>query len=313
MEVIWAKHEPGLTQAMSVAFSPDGKSIAVGFGEYLPLQPVFGQVNLYEAATGRETATFPGPMGGVNRHGIPPRRPSSGGRGFGDRRGLGRRRPRPKSTNSGGIPLGPLPRIQPRREWLATGGWDRTIKLRDAATGEERLTIFGHEGFVLDLAFSPDSRSPATTSEDRSVRLWEVPTGRPIGVFHGHTDFVQAVAFAPDGRELASAHLEGTMKVWGRRTSPPVVFEGHTGWVGGVWYRRDGRRVVTAAFAYQVPGETTKGWDPVTGETGPDADWHRPSQARGRILPPSSFPGFVSPRPVNSPDGKVIARVLGWS
>ena len=55
-------------------------------------------------------------------------------------------------------------------KWLATGGWDRTVKLRDAATGEERLTIFGHGGFVLDLAFSPDSRALATTSEDRSVR-----------------------------------------------------------------------------------------------------------------------------------------------
>ena len=73
-------------------------------------------------------------------------------------------------------------RYSPDGKWLATGGWDRTIKLRDAASGEERLTIFGHEGFVLDLTFSPDSRSLVSTSEDRSVRLWEVPTGRPIGV-----------------------------------------------------------------------------------------------------------------------------------
>jgi WD40 repeat protein len=100
--------------------------------------------------------------------------------------------------------------------------------MRTRTTGAERLTIFAHEGFVLDLAFSPDSRSLASSSEDRSIRLWEVPSGRRLGVLHGHTDFVQEVAFAPDGRELASGGLEGTLKVWDRRTSLPVVIEGIT-------------------------------------------------------------------------------------
>ena len=282
-EILWAKHEPGLPQAMSVAFSPDGKSLAVGFGEYSVFK-VF-QVKLYEVATGRETVTFPGPMGGVNdlafhRDG---RRLAVAGSEIVEVWDVVARAKVHELRGHSKWVYGVA--FSPDGKWLATGGWDRTIKLWDAATGEERLTIFGHEGFVLDLAFSPDSRTLASTSEDRSVRLWEVPTGRPIGVFHGHTDFVQAVAFAPDGRELASGGLEGTMKVWDRRTSLPVVFEGHTGWVGRVWYRRDGRRVVTAPIGYEVPGETTKGWDPSTGELGPDVDRDRPRQARGRIPP----------------------------
>jgi Flp pilus assembly protein TadD len=120
---------------------------------------------------------------------------------------------------------------------------------------------------------------------------------------------VQAVSIAPDGRELASGGLEGTMKVWDRRTSPPVVFEGHTGWVGRLWYRRDGRRVVTAAIGYQVAGETTKGWDPGTGEPDPTLTGIDPGKLGDEYLPPSSFPSWVPPRPVTSPDGKLIARV----
>ena len=49
---------------MSIAFSPDGKALAVGFGEYSQ-QEAF-QVKVYEVETGRETVTFPGPRGGVN-------------------------------------------------------------------------------------------------------------------------------------------------------------------------------------------------------------------------------------------------------
>ena len=305
-ETLWAKHEPRLPQAMSVAFSPDGKSLAVGFGEYSGggAHPV----KLYEVETGRETVGFTGPRGGVNdvafhRDG---RHLAVAGFEIVEVWDVVERTKVHKLVDHSKWVY--CLAFSPDGKWLATGGWDRTIKLRDAATGEERLTIFGHEGFVLDLAFSPDSHSLASASEDRSVRLWEVPTGRPIGVFHGHTDFVQAVAFAPDGGELASGGLEGTMKVWGRRTSPPVVFEGHTGWINRLWYRRDGRRVVTEAFAYQVAGETTKGWDPGTGEPDPTLTGVDPGKLGDEYLP--HFSQGLPPRPVASPDGNVIARVL---
>jgi WD40 repeat protein/serine/threonine protein kinase len=308
-EVLWTKHEPNLPQAMSVAFSPDGRSLAVGFGQYSKDNTF--RVTLYEAASSREMGTFQGPKGGVNdlafhRDGRHLAVAGSGVVEIWDV--VARTKVRELRGHSRWI-YGVA--YSPDGKWLATGGWDRTIKLRDATTGEERLTIFGHEGFVLDLAFSPDSRALATTSEDRSVRLWEVPTGRQIGVFHGHSDFVQAVAFSPDGRELASGGLEGTMKVWDRRASLPVVFEGHTGWVGRLWYRRDGRRVVTAAVgSFMVPGETTKGWDPDTGEPDPTLTGVAPAKLGDEYLSPSEFPFWVPPPPATSPDGKRLARAL---
>jgi eukaryotic-like serine/threonine-protein kinase len=304
-EVLWTKQDPELPPAMSVTFSPDGTSLAAGFG-YYSADGTF-QVKLFEVATGQAAATFPGPRGGVNDLAFHP-----------DGRHVA-------VAGSGGIEVWDVKRqakvhdfrghtkwvygvaYSPDGRWLATGGWDRTIKLRDAASGEERLTIFGHEGFVLDLAFSPDSRCLVSASEDRSVRLWEVPTGRRLGTFHGHTDFVQAVAFAPDGGEVASVSLDGTMKVWDRRTSLPVTFDGHTGWVAGLAFRRDGRRVVSKADGYQVPGETTKGWDPVTGDLDPALTGIVLENPGDEYLPPSAY--AVTPRPATSPDGTRLARV----
>ena len=306
--VRWSKHEPTLPQAMSIAFSPDGKALAVGFGQYSQ-QEAF-QVKVYEVETGRETAAFPGPRGGVNDLAFHPdgRHLAVAGAEVVEVWDVGApkrvRELRGHSKWVYGVAY------SPDGKWLATGGWDRTIKLRDAATGEEKLTLFAHDGFVLDLAFSPDGGALVSTSEDRSVRLWEVPSGRPLGVLHSHSDFVQAVAFAPDGRELASGGLEGTMKVWDRRSSFPVVFGGHTGWVGRLWYRRDGRRVVTAPMAHQVAGETTKGWDPSTCELDPALTGIDPDKLGDEYLPPTVFPpDYGPPRAVTSPDGKLIVRV----
>jgi WD40 repeat protein len=306
-EVVWAKQEPKLPQAMALAFSADGQSLAVGFGLYS--QDKAFQVKLYEVATGRESGTFEGPKGGVNDLAFHPdgRRLAVAGSGLVEvwdvvaRAKVHELRGHTKwvyclAYSSDG-------------KWLATGGWDRTVKLWDATTGAERFTTFGHHGFVLDLAFSPDGRALATTSEDRSARLWEVPSGRPIGVFHGHTDFVQALAFAPDGRELASGGLEGTVKVWDLRTSLPVVFDGHTGWVGRLWCRRDGRRVVSVSTVGQVP-ETTKGWDPSTGEPDPTLTGIDPDKHGDEYLQGHSYKYGEPPHSVTSPDGKLRARVL---
>ena len=43
-------------------------------------------------------------------------------------------------------------------EWLATGSWDRTVKIWEAATGKELLTLTGHTSYVYTVAFSPDGK-----------------------------------------------------------------------------------------------------------------------------------------------------------
>ena len=60
---------------------------------------------------------------------------------------------------------------------LASGSWNGTIRLQDAATGRLQATLQGHTSVIWNLALSADARLLASCSEDGTIRLWEAGSG----------------------------------------------------------------------------------------------------------------------------------------
>ncbi|KAB8184488.1 caspase, EACC1-associated type [Microbispora catharanthi] len=65
---------------------------------------------------------------------------------------------------------------------LASGGYDHTIVLSDAANGRKIRTLRGHSGEVAALAFSGDGKVVASGGYDGTARLWDAATGRALAV-----------------------------------------------------------------------------------------------------------------------------------
>ena len=151
--------------------------------------------------------------------------------------------------------------FSPDGRWIASGGWDRAIRLWDPKTGKLERTLLGHRGFVRGLAFRYDGKQLVSCSEDRSLRLWDVATARSLATFHGHMGFVHCVAFSPDGGQAASGSVDGTIKLWpAAAPDPQVSFRNGSGWVGTVAFHPAGDRVATAHNG------GIRVWNPRTGE-----------------------------------------------
>jgi WD40 repeat protein len=65
---------------------------------------------------------------------------------------------------------------------IVSGSDDDTLKVWDAETGQEMLTLEGHSDWVRSVSFSPDGRRIVSGSDDNTLKVWDA---RPLEANEG--------------------------------------------------------------------------------------------------------------------------------
>ena len=83
--------------------------------------------------------------------------------------------------------------LSPDGKLLASGGGNTRggeLKLWDAATGKEIVTLAGYSEWLFAIAFSPDGKLLATGDGKRRVMLWDVAGHKHRVTLKGHAEWV---------------------------------------------------------------------------------------------------------------------------
>jgi WD40 repeat protein len=287
--------KPGGSAPVDVAFSPDGKTVAVGN---------VGSINLWETRTGKkvqeivlptEKITFPigaqtialtvsavafSPDGKTLAAAV------DTGKMTYETRGIhlyecdtGKKTGELVGSNRQQMIFSLA--FSPDGKTLASTGRGATIQFWDPARGKEIVRGGdGNEMWVEAVAFSPDGKTIASAGRDNTITLWEAGTGkftrriagsepraRPGALFN---EKVWSLAFSPDGKTLASGSGDTSIYLWDPATGKQIGrFDGHKHWVRSVAFSPDGKTLASGSQDRSV-----RLWDLGTGKPIRQFDGH---------------------------------------
>jgi WD40 repeat protein len=195
----------------ALAFSPDGKFLAIGGGE--PSRG--GEIKIWDIQSGKFAREFPN----VHSDAVLALEFSADGKYLAS--GAADKIARVIDLASGKVAksfeghthhiLGISWSLDGRT--LVTAGADNVVKVWDFTTGDRKKNIEGYEKEVTSVHFTGATEQLITSSGDNKVRLVGTD-GKEARAFAEVADFMQTSAVTADGKTVAAGGQDGVLRVW---------------------------------------------------------------------------------------------------
>lgn len=195
----------------SMAFAPDGKSLAVGS---------FGEVVIWDVATGTIRRRLTGFVDRVVTLSYSPfglRLATGGGaptedgevRVFNAATGAQLADIKPSHSDTVfGVAFSPDGTL------LATAGADKFVKVFEVPSGKLAKSFEGHTNHVLDVGWSANGKLLASAGADNLVKIWDYEKGEKARDIRNHDKQITRLAFVPRTPTFLTTAGDGIVRTW---------------------------------------------------------------------------------------------------
>jgi dipeptidyl aminopeptidase/acylaminoacyl peptidase len=104
--------------------------------------------------------------------------------------------------------------FSPDGQLLASSSADKFVKVFKVADYSLTKSLEGHTGAVLGITWSPDGKQIASAGADSALKIWNVEAGEQAASITDHKQEVTAVRFLPGKREIMTTAGDRLGRIW---------------------------------------------------------------------------------------------------